>query len=517
MHAALLVQLLFAQLSPEGLVRISGNKALPEDVYLAVLKLPEGAAATGETAELVRSQLEAFLFKSGYDLAKITASVEGAQVNVALNEGRLEKIVFRGRLSLQSIRFKALLALPNDVFNRPLLERQMRELQARLAIDHVWYELVPTESIRHMGPQVTNLGTFKGVELVSPQQPWELHIFFGDKEWFTGPGVDLRAGYFDGLELGGNYQGANGIFPEDRFRAALSAGAALRNRVSDGEIYPYFSRTAYELIYFGPHGLVRPVVSTFGELVARQRFDLNLENYFNAQIDGAVHLQRQLSANQTVSLGGGARFQRMFGFREAEGLTKPLSVAELGDSFERLRPFAHLNVDLVFELPDNRWDRRHALLVDARHFFAVRDPVFGEARAFYQRVWDWGWHDIWLKARGAVLWGEVPFHYEELVAGTHLRSVFGDTYVRKVGSVGGEFRFSVTRDVYKVSLFQDVASWGELDRVTGAETVRVGTSFGPGFHALIEGMLQVDIYLAFGIDSAGRFDTGVAALLNKVF
>lgn len=514
MVALLLLQLAVAQAPPEGFVRVSGNKALPEDVYLAVLNVPPGVTANEASAEQVRAQLESFLFRSGYDLARVTCVAEGAQLNCTVNEGRLEKIVFRGRLSLQSIRFKALLALPNDVFNRPLLERQMRELQSKLGIEHVWYELVPTEDIRHTGPQVENLGTFKGVDIVSPQQPWELHIFFGDKDWFTGPGVDLRAGYFDGLEIGGNYQGANGIFPEDRYRAALSGGVALRNRISDGQIYPYFSRTAFELIYFGPHGLVRPVISIWGELVARQRFDLGLENYFNGQADGAVHLQRQLKPNQTVSLGGGARFQRMFDFTAAEGRSVPTFVRDL----ERLRPFAHLNVDLIFELPDNRWDRRHALLVDARHFFAVRDPVFGEARVSYQRVWPWGWHDIWLKARGAWLWGEVPFHYDELVAGTHLRSVFGDTYVHRVASVGGEFRFSITRDVYKLSLFQDVATWGELvDRDRGIETVRVGTSFGPGFHALIEGMLQVDIYLAFGIDSAGRFDTGVAALLNKVF
>lgn len=516
MLVALLLQLALAQPPPQGLVRVAGNKALPEDVYLAILNVPPDAVATDETAWRIRDQIEAFLFLAGYDLATVNAAVEGAQINITVNEGRLEKVVFRGLLSLQSIRFKALMSLPNDVFNRPLLERQMRELKAKLGIDHVWYELVPTEDVRHTGPQVVNLGSFRGAELVHPLEAWELHIFFGDKDWFTGPGIDLRAGYFDGLEVGPNYQGAGGIFPDDRYRAAISGGVGLRNRVTGGALYAAFSRTAFELLYSGPKMLVRPVISARGEVVARQRFDLGLENYFNGQMDGAVHLQRELGARQLLSLGAGVRYQRMFDFTAAEERTVPASIMRT-ENLERLRPFAHLNVDLTFELPDNRWDRRHALLLDARHFFAVSDPVFGEARVSYQRVFEWGWHDIWVRGRGTYLWGEVPFHFDELIAGTHLRSVFADAWVHKVVSAGGEFRFSVTRDVYKLSLFQDVAAWGELDRETGAERLRVGTSFGPGFHALIEGMLQVDIYLAFGLDSSGRFDTGVAAFLNKVF
>jgi hypothetical protein len=42
-------------------------------------------------------------------------------------------------------------------------------------------------------------------------------------------------------------------------------------------------------------------------------------------------------------------------------------------------------------------------------------------------------------------------------------------------------------------------------------------AFGPSFHALIEGMFQMDLALSFGLLSTGRFDTGVYAVLVKVF
>lgn len=513
---ALLVLLAAAEqpaLTPEEYLRFHGNRALPDEIYLAALNLPEGARPDEATAKLVHDQLESFLYKAGYDLANVTTVVNGELIDVELNEGRLEKIVFRGKLSLKTIRFKLLFSVPQEVFNRPLIERQLREYSQKLDIDHVWYELVPTEAVKHVGPQVENLGEIQGHELVHPLEPYELHVFFSDPEWWTGVGVDVRSGYFYGLELGPNYQGKSLLFEDDRYRVAGSAGVGLRQRISDNRIYPAFSRGAAEAIWYGPEVFVRPIVSLQGEVVELQRKDLGLENYWNAQADAAVHVQRQLARGKTVSLGFGMRYLHLWGFRAADGLEVPPFLKEV----ERYRTFADLGADLLFDVPSQRWDRRHELTVDVRHFFAIKDPFYGEARLFYQKVFELGWHDLFVRGRGVYLWGEVPIHYEELVAGTHLRSVFADTYVHRVASASGEFRFSITRDVYKVSFFQDVAVYGALDRATGQEDLRVGTSFGPGFNALIEGMLQLDMYLAFGFDSTGRFDSGVAVILQKVF
>ncbi|MHB8879406.1 MAG: hypothetical protein ACYC8T_37400, partial [Myxococcaceae bacterium] len=62
-----------------------------------------------------------------------------------------------------------------------------------------------------------------------------------------------------------------------------------------------------------------------------------------------------------------------------------------------------------------------------------------------------------------------------------------------------------------------LAVFGELDRENGTERLRVANSFGPGLHLLIEGMMQLDIYVAFGFKSDGKFDTAASAMLLKVF
>ena len=90
-----------------------GNTVMPEEVYRAVLSLPLDAAADRITAASVREQLEAFLHRSGYDLARVEAHVRTARdLEVDIDEGQLEKVVFRGRLTLATA--------PGTVAGRPL-------------------------------------------------------------------------------------------------------------------------------------------------------------------------------------------------------------------------------------------------------------------------------------------------------------------------------------------------------------------------------------------------------------
>src|ERR1700722_13253483 len=81
-------------------LRFSGNKVLAEEVYRAVLELPTDTTATDETATLVRNRLETFLHRSGYELGTVTTAVKDHQfIDITIDEGRLEKIVFRGNFN----------------------------------------------------------------------------------------------------------------------------------------------------------------------------------------------------------------------------------------------------------------------------------------------------------------------------------------------------------------------------------------------------------------------------------
>ena len=278
MLSALLATALSAAPFP---IALSGNEVLADEVYLALIDVPDYADPDEDTAQTVHDALEDFLHNAGYELAAVRVTPKGLGLAIEIDEGRLEKVVFRGRFTFQMVRLKLALDLPRDIFNKPQLQRELSRLAAQLNIDTPGWELVPSRTVRHQGPQVETLGpfnSFRGASLLHAQEKYELHVFFKEREWSTGPGLDIRMSYFDGLELGVNYQGRSLVFDDDRWRAGLMGGLGLRQDIPANALYVYPSRVAAELQWFTP-GLdegkkVRPFVWLKGEGTARQRKDL---------------------------------------------------------------------------------------------------------------------------------------------------------------------------------------------------------------------------------------------------
>ena len=501
---------------------LSGNIVLTTEVYLAVLDLPEDAKPDATTAGLIVQQLTDFLKRSGYTLAVVVAVPVGHAMYVTLDEGRLEKIVFRGRLTFPMVRLRLALDLPRDTFNQPSIERQLAELSRSLNIELPRWELIRSQTVRHLGPQLTDLsmlGTISGDQLVRPQAAFELHLFFTEKDWSTGPGIDVRSSYFVGFELGLNYQGRSALWTDDRWRAGLMAGLGLRNDIEANRLYVFPSRVFAEVEWFTPAldaaGLFRPFLLFTGQGNARQRRDLNLENYYSTTNEVSFNLSLPLQEWLSLYVSFGVQHFLVFGAHSPPE-TEPTIVVDLNP---RLRTFIQSRFEATLETGNGRWDRRHSASLDARLYANLGrpdQPTYLEVRGLYQRVIPIGWHDVWVRGRGTWLTGDVLFPFEEPL-GDHLRGVFGDIFVRTAAGLRGEFRFSLTRDLYKVGVFFDTAAYGELNRANGTQRIRYGAAFGPSFHALIEGMFQMDLALSFGLISTGRFNTGVHAVLVKIF
>jgi hypothetical protein len=507
---------------PAVTLEFRGNLVLPEEVYRAVVPLPRDARADTATLREVVARTEDFLHRSGYELAHVGGSIDGHRIVIDVSEGELEKVVFKGRLTFQMIRFKLAFLLPRDVFNRAEVERQLHELSERLGIEPPTWELVPTGHVKHVGPQLVDLpllGNIQGVALVKPQRQYELHLTFATKDWSTGLGLDVRVSYFDGLELGLNYQGQGLFFADDRWRTGVMAGVGVRQDILDNELYLFPSRVFVEGQYFTPAfaKYVRSFVWLTGEGLARQRKDaeLRLENYYSDDVKLSLNIQVQPSEWWRLYIGMGFQQFGLTGYQAPKGEPPPPYRTEL-----RWRGFTQLGAGLLFGLlPDSRWDRRHALDVDAKlwgNLSRLDAPNMWELHLQYQKVFAFGWHDLWLRAQGDVVRGDVLFPFE-VPLGTYLRGNFGDVFVRHAVGGRAEFRFSLTRDLYKLGFFVDTAGYGAIDRATGAETPRFGVAFGPGFHALVVGMFQLDMNVSFAVLTTGRFNTGVFASLIKAY
>ncbi|HEX4622084.1 MAG TPA: hypothetical protein VH208_11005, partial [Myxococcaceae bacterium] len=417
-------------------LHIHGNEVMADEVYLAVLDLAPDALADLSTAVNVREQLLAFLTRAGYELAQVHVTVVGHALDVDIDEGQVEKVVFRGNLSFQTLQLKLALVLPHDVFNRPQLDRELKKLSAAYHIEKVWYELIPTQEVEHVGPQLEQLPEIQGLELVHARRRYELHLFFAEHEWDTGAGLDVRSGYPDGVELGLFYKGQGLLFNDDRWKVAISGGGNLRNHIPDQSFYVTPSRVFGEARWYSPdiRGIGRPLVWLKAEGVARQRQDLDIENYYHQLAEGSLNFQWQFARGLTLSLGGGTQFRRVFGACYAvptssdnncyhsldqvlaapslQGRSPPSLPAQDSSDFNTptIRSFVILHTDLLFDPSEPRWDRQHTLTAEARDYFGLSETHYAEVRAAYRKVWSVGWHDVWLRARGAYLDGDVFFH-----------------------------------------------------------------------------------------------------------
>lgn len=509
-------------------VQLRGALVMPEEVYRSVLRVPEGAPPSQALAEVLALQVERFLLESGYDLASVRGTVADGRMTLELHEGQLEKIVFRGRLTFNLMRFRLALDLPRDVFNRPALERQISSLARRYGLSQppTW-ELIASQRLQHRGPQVGEEATQQlligGHSLVQPQQDWELHLFFADPEWSTGAGIDVRSSYFDGFELGPNYQGADLFLKGDRWRVAVTAGLGVRQDIINNAFYLYLSRGFLEAEWISPvlGPTTRMAFAARNETLNRQRRDLNLEHFWSTATELSSSVLFKPLPGQSVSFGLGVQHFFLFDPQSPPGgaVRAPAASPVLPGPpppITRWRGFAQLGGELVFDDAGGRWDRRHALTVDARLWSSTTGLLMSELRASYQQTFAFGWHDFSIKGRGRWLQGDVLFAYEEPL-GEYLRGVFGDVYTRAVLGLRAEFRFSLTRDVYKVGLFIDAATYAQHDPSSGLIIPRFGAAVGPGFHALVAGMFQVDVNLSLGVLTQGRFNLGLFVMLYKIF
>jgi hypothetical protein len=508
---------------PQGPLVFNGNIVLNDEVYLAVLELPPDFVPDKSGASLVRTRLLSFLHRAGYELARVETAVEEDHILVDIDEGRVEKVILRGQGSVRTVQLMLGLSLPFNVFNRPYLERQLAMLRQQSGVEVERFELVRTSEVKHLGPQVEqlpslidDLGKFVGHPLIPPRADYELHILFRRREWAAGLGLVAGLSGADGLRLGLEYREEDLWLKGDRWSAGGQFGTKIRTRIADEHAYLALTRAAVELQWFTPSLVLglRPTLQVRFDLTSRQRPDVGLESYYATRAQLVLALSYDVFRGASVALGVGAEQLDVFSLQPSPGLSVPTGVVPSSG----LRPYLSGTAHLVFDADELRRDRRHELEITGRHYPGGAGRGYGLTAYRYQKLFEIGWHDLLLTSRGVYLWGVQPFIEEQPVGGQLVRGVF-DTrfYARRALSTGFEGRFSLTRDVYKVGGFTDVAVFGELNRAGGPEKARVIASLGPSFHVLIADVFQLDIYYSIGFAGRGEAERGFSVALRQAF
>jgi hypothetical protein len=512
-----ILALLLAASQP--LLVFHGNVTLVEDVYRAVLDLPASTKATPATARSVAVKLRRFLHFAGYTLATVQARAENDQIDVQIDEGRLDKVIFLGGGAFETLRLRLELHLHDDVFNRPELERQLKGLAKRLGLREFAYEIVPVESVEPQRLQLDDIDPLETLSLglVRPGRPYELRILVQPGVFHPGVSPELEINSIEGGGLGATYRSGRLLIGEDRWLLGGRVAGAVRSALDGSGSRFAFTRALGEAAYEAPAiaGLVRPLLAARVDLTDRQRPDLNLESYKFATIEGAVQAVLQLMPQLKISLGAGLERRLLFSLQPVIGLVTPTSVTPVAQT----RSFAEISINSIFDPESIRRDRHHELELSARLYGAPRAGTDDSLRlaARWQKMLPLGWNELWLGAIGMWRSGFVLFPEEASIGGDPLHGPFGDVYTRKLVAFQAEFRYSLMRDVFKLGLFHNAVTYGRLNRSAQTESGAVADSFGLGVHALLIDEFALDAWFGGGFASGGRFGSGAALAIKQAF
>ncbi len=508
---------MFAALLLAPLLVFRGNVALLEDVYRSFLDLPASTTATPATARSVATRLSSFLHRAGYALATVRARIEGEQIVVDIDEGRLDKVIFLGGGAFETLRLRLDLHIAQDVFNQPELERQLRVLGRRLGLGEFAYEIVPVPNVTGPTPQLDEIAPLERMSfgLLRPGRPYELHILVQPGKFRPGLSPELEVDSVEGGAIGATWHSGRLLMQEDRWEVGGRVAGALRQKLDGSGSTFTFTRAVGEFQYETSPivGVIRPSIRASAGLSDRQRPDLGLESFMFSTLEAGAHLVFTPIPQIRSSLGGGLERRLLYNLEPVVG-SPFLSSYEIAQT----RQYAEATLTLTFDPEALRRDRHHQLGLDARVY---GPPHTGEEGAlhlagWYQKMFPFGWNELWVEMRGMSRTGAILFPEEASIAEV-LRGPFGDVYARQLGALQLEYRLSLLRDVFKLGLFHNLVAYGAIDRATGKQTLTLADALGPGVHALIIDEFQLDAWFGVGWSTNGRFDRGAALQIRQAF
>lgn len=497
---------------------------LNEFVYRAFLGVPKTAKATPELARKLAGRLAAFLLAAGYELATVRAQVVDGQVVIAVDEGQLDKVILVGAGADTKLRFKLKLNLPQDVFNRPLLEQELPRLARRYRLKTWSYELWPTAQVEEAGLQLDGVESLSALPFIRGERAYELRIFVSTDSWGAGFAPELNTGGIAGIEAGGRLRWRDLLLLGDRLEARVRAGFNLRSHLVGEGSRPVLTHLLGEAQWFGPsfwaaagpQGL-RPTVTSKGELWTLQRGDLMLESYSVGTLEAAAGLGGQPVSGLSYAFTLGVQRRWLF---DVEPVTGPVEAKVAEAPAALSRAFVSFNGEYVFNPKELRRDQHDRVELDVRLWSPRNLPSpFARVDAVAETLWKLGWNELWAGLHATALAGSWTFLEEEPL-GNHLRVGFGGSkYTQDIASFRSEFRLSLLRDILKASAFTDLAGYLELPNAAQAQTqtFALAGASGVGLHLLVADQFQCNLYAGAGWTTTRWGQFGLALQIKEAF
>ncbi len=527
-RAALLAVLLAstpALAAVHGIVVLEGNVVIVDEIYLEILNIPADAKADEQTARDIETVLLDFLRGAGYVLATVQCEVVEDKIHVTIDEGRLSKIVLRGKSPAVLLAYRARIDLPGEVFNRPQLERILQEFYPSNVEGQFDYELVPSQDVQHIGPQLDITRIVPGQPPLVQGDRYELHIDLSkDPEKAEGARLSVAIDN-NGYRVGLGYTFASLLGDRDRWDLDAQIGLKRFDDLRDNGSSLAPNRAIGRVRYYTPPIVgqsLRPLFEIREDLLRRQRQDLGVQSYYFNRLDGSLSISIE-PENAEINAGFGFQFRNLSNVENVP--IEDIAPAQLyiadritqEDGFTNILPFVNVAAVLSFDHIVARRDKAHRLSGEARYFLGT-DGGFGTLYVDYQKVWEFGWNELWLSGNIGLVEGSFSIADTIPMSGTYVRGVYSDQfYFDRVVSAGVEYRFSLTRDLFKISIFDEAALFREDVRAGRGPKPEVVNAFGPGLHVLVMDTIQLDVYTSIAFSTPRSYDTGLTVRIRRAF
>ena len=510
---------------PPPAMSFDGNVVLPNEVYQTVLRLAATATSSvpvglDEAAAFVEEHLTRFLRDSGYLLATVHAERDPrGGLRVQIDEGRLDRVIVVGQGVVRTLQVQLNLDLPQNVFNRFVLERQLADLVRARDLDEATYEVVPMEKIDHVGIQFepSNL-LLGGSPALQPGSPHELRIRLQQPQWRTGFGQGIGFQSPDGFHISGSYRDSAIFLDDDRWFSELQIAFRSFEALFSSNDRVGFSRLQSINRWYGAalmNGYVRPSIEIDLQLQSRFRGDLMIDQYrfapLSASLDASIEPWRGLE----VVAGGGIQYRSLFNVEPESDV-----VLEVRTEERTIRAFLEAEAIWSFEPDLLRQDRQDTLHLAATYFSGSSDNFNSFARflARYDQNFLIGYDELWFEIDGALLVGDVPFYDEVALGDGFVRLGYsGEFFTRKAASITAEYRLSLSRQFFKVSIFNDAAIFEQLQANRNSEMIQFTDTVGMGLHFLVLNTFQVNFYVGVGFVPELAPKPGVSLQVKQAF
>ncbi len=487
-------------------VVVTGNRVLSSQVYRALVNLPENARLTLKTARRAEQDLSRFLQLAGYELAEVEVKVVGKQLQVRVDEGRLERVVFLGSTGLGTLRLQLMLDMPERVFNRPDLEAQLDRFRREEGLRITEYRLITTKTATSAGVLVpTQVG---GVELMREPGRYELHIRMDEPDYPAGLGLELRGEPADGVVSAVRYRFADVVLENDRVEVAGLFGFRPQKVFAGADRQRWVSRAGARAAWISPQLPEVPLRLLFGgqgSWGSRAREDLGIVRYDKVEAVADARVRLRPSRFIELEAGGGALLH----------MVTSVAADTVGpDEQPRYQPIVFVRGGLMLGDDDVRLDRLHEIELDLMQVFGT------DARArinlTYEKSIGLGFDDLVFVGGASVVLGERPFYALDRV-GEHAKGAYGDLlYAWALGAGGVEYRLSISRELLKIGFAYDVCAFARDlgDRETEPGLVQ---ALSVGFHALLLDSFRFSMWGVAAWAVGETPEPGVSISLSQVF